>query len=272
MSDKPLWPISRRRPDYISVGLWLWVGAVLTFLFLPIALLVLFSFNTSPLSTFPLEGLSLTWYERVLNDPDFRHTLVNSLIVLAIAVPIGTAVGTSAALTIARYGARWRALELLAVISVLPQLLPALVLGVALLSLYHLLRLPLSLVTVGVGHALILTPFVTLIVLSRVRGFDFSVEEASRDLGATPWQTFRHVTFPLIRPSVLGAALIGASLSLDEFVVTFFTIGGQSTLPLYIWSAVRTTVLPTINAVATILLVTTTVVTVVGMRRFSIRL
>lgn len=267
----PLRRPTRPWPDLGHVGLWAWTVGLLIFLFLPIALVVAFSFNSAALSVFPMRGLSLTWYQRVLDDPDFRSALWNSLIVLAIAVPIGTAIGTSAALTIARYSARWRVLEGLSVLAVLPQLLPALVLGVALLSLYHLVQLRLSLFTVAFGHALVLTPFVTLIVLARLRGFDYSVEEASRDLGATAWQTFRHVTFPIIRPTVLGAALIGASLSLDEFVITFFTIGGQSTLPLYIWGGLRSGVLPTINAVAAILLEVTTLVTVLAIRRFSVR-
>jgi spermidine/putrescine transport system permease protein len=153
-------------------------------------------------------------------------------------------------------------------VALLPIALPGLLLGVSLLSFFNWLHVQLSLWTVIVGHVLLTLPFVVLVMMSRLTGFDRSLEDAARDLGASAFDTFRHVTFPLIRPSVIGSALLVVALSLDEFIVTFFTIGPENTLPIVIWGQMRQGVSPTVNAISTIMLVTTLVLVLV-VRRFS---
>ena len=136
------------------------------------------------------------------------------------------------------------------------------------LSFYHLLGVRLSLLTVSVSHALIVIPFIMLVLLARLETFEFRIEEASRDLGAGLWQTFRHVTFPLVLPSLVGALLLAAAFSLDEFVVTFVTIGSQNMMPTYIWSQLTNQATPT-NAIATLLLGASGPITLLAVRRGS---
>ena len=134
-------------------------------------------------------------------------------------------------------------------------MMPALIIGIALLSYFvRLLDLPLSLGTVILGHLLIAQPFVILIVYARLATFDWAVVDSARDLGASPLTAFRTVTLPIIQPTIVGAALIALSISLDDFVITFFTIGGGNTLPTLVWGMVRTSLDPTINAMATLLI------------------
>jgi spermidine/putrescine transport system permease protein len=250
----------------------IYVVLVLGFLFLPNLFIVMFSFNSSPLTKLPLEALSLRWYRTVLNDTRFFNSLENSLWVALRAVLASITIGTMAAFAIARHRRRWPILNVLLALAMAPIMLPGLVLGIALLSLYSVIDLKLSLWTVTISHTLICLPYVLLIVTARLYNFDFRIEEASRDLGATAWQTFRYVTFPLARPSIIGAVLLVTALSLDEFIVTFFTIGGQITLPMFIWSELSTTVLPTLNVVATLLIGTSALMTFVAVRWAGVRL
>lgn len=137
---------------------------------------------------------------------------------------------------------------------VLPMSLPTLLIGISLLSFFAFLSVSRSLLTVIIGHVVYCVPYMLMVVSARLAEFDFSIEEAAMDLGATPLQTFRLVTFPLIRPTVLGAMLLIFAQSFDMFVITFFTIGPQSTLPMVIWSMMRTGINPSLNALGTMIL------------------
>ena len=163
------------------------------------------------------------------------------------------ALGVPFCFALARMRRRSRGVLLTA--SLLPLAVPALVLGVALAVLFTALARPPSLVNAAVGHVIIALPFVIFTLNSRLETFDFSTLEAARDLGASPLRTFRDVTFPLIRPSVIGAALLAMALSLDEFVVTWFNIGNETTLPVLVWGLLRRGINPSINALATVVLV-----------------
>lgn len=223
------------------------------FMAVPLILVVLFSFNQSALTSLPLTGFTFDWYRKLFSLGAFWPALWNSLIVATFVALLSVTIGTMAALVLARMASR-RAEALIAVLSI-PMMLPALVIGVAMMSYFvRLIDLPLGLPTVILGHLVIAQPFVVLIVFSRLATFDWAVVDSARDLGASPLRAFTTITLPIIRPTIVGAALIAISISLDDFVITFFTIGAGNTLPTLVWGLVRTSLDPTINAIATLLI------------------
>jgi spermidine/putrescine transport system permease protein len=228
--------------------------AVVVFMVTPIVLVILFSFNESALTSLPLTGLTFDWYRRLLANDSFWPALENSLIVGFSVAAASVITGTLAAFGLTRLEPR-RAALLRNLLSV-PMMTPALVIGIALMSYFvRLLDLPLGLATVILGHLLVVQPFVALIVYARLATFDWAAVESARDVGASPLTAFRTVTLPMLQPTIVGAALIALSVSLDDFVITFFTIGGGNTLPTLVWGLVRTSLDPTINAMATLLIV-----------------
>lgn len=236
----------------------------------PLVLVVLFSFNQSALTSLPLTGFTLDWYRKLFSLGAFWPALWNSLIVAGFVAVLSVAIGTMAALALARMAQR-RAEFLIGLISV-PMMLPALIIGVAMMSYFvRLVDLPLGLPTVIIGHLVIAQPFVILIVFSRMATFDWAVVDSARDLGASPLRAFFTVTLPIIRPTIVGAALIALSISLDDFVITFFTIGGGNTLPTLVWGMVRTSLDPTINAIATLLILLSVGSTFIALRVSSYR-
>jgi spermidine/putrescine transport system permease protein len=238
---------------------------VLLFMILPILLVIVFSFNTSALTSLPLTGFTFDWYGKLFANRSFWPALENSLIVGAGVALASVVIGTMAALALSRQSAR-RAGGIIAALS-LPMMMPALVIGVSLICFFvRFLDLPLSLFTVTLGQLVIAQPFVILIVYARMATFDRAVIDSARDLGASPWTAFRTVTLPIIRPTIVGAGLIALSISLDDFVITFFTIGGGNTLPTLVWGMVRTSLDPTINAMATLLIALSIGSTVVALR------
>lgn len=240
-----------------------YVAAVLVFLYVPVAVIVLFSFTNSPRLSLPVEGLTLDWYRRAFADPLLTTALHNSVILALISAIAAGLLGASFAYGLVKLrNGRWRGALLAA--SLLPAVVPLLVIGIALAVFFSALGLPQGLRNAAVGHVLVCLPFVVLTMNARLEKFDFAVLEAARDLGATPLRAFRDITFPLIRSSVLGAALLAAALSLDEFVVTWFNVGSQQTLPVLIWGLMRRGINPSINAVASILLVSLIVLVVVS--------
>ncbi|CAN7489204.1 ABC transporter permease [Rhizobium sp. LjRoot30] len=227
----------------------------LIFMVSPLVLVVLFSFGSSSLMTFPLPGVTLGWYDALLARDDFWSALENSAIITGSVGLFSTVIGTCAAMVIARLRPTLSAAAFF--LFGLPMMLPPLVLALALLSLFSVLGIKLSLVTVILAHLTFTMPFVILIVTARLRDFDYAVIDSARDLGASPLVTFFTVTFPLIRPTLFGAALIAMALSLDDFVITFFLIGGGNTLPTLVWGMLRTGLDPSINALGTLILLFT---------------
>lgn len=230
-----------------------YVVAVVAFLYLPIVMIVLFSFANSPRLSMPIEGLTLDWYERAFSNPLMMTALRNSVTLAAItALATGTLGGCFAFGLVKLKSPRLRTLLFGA--NLLPAVMPLLVIGIALAVFFSILGMPQSLRNAAFGHVMVCLPFVVLTMNARLENFDFTVLEAAGDLGASPWRTFLDITFPLIRPSIVGSALLAAALSLDEFVITWFNIGSDQTLPVLVWGLVRRGVDPSINAVASILL------------------
>lgn len=229
--------------------------ACMIFMVAPLALVVLFSFGSSALMTFPIDSLTLDWYRALLERAEFWSALRNSAIVTGSVGIAATIIGTAAAFVIVRMRPKQSAAAFF--LFGLPMMMPPLVLALALLSLFSLMGVRLSLMTVVLAHLTFTMPFVILIVTARLRDFDHAVIDSARDLGASPARTFLTVTFPLIRPTLFGAALIAMALSLDDFVITFFLIGGGNTLPTLVWGMLRTGLDPSINALGTLILLLT---------------
>jgi len=244
--------------------IWGAIGALfIIFLLSPLVLVVLFAFTNRPQSAFPIEYLSLRWWEAMAANPNFLPAFWNSLIISGTVGIVSAIVGTMAALGLAQLDQR-RA-QLAAVLLCLPLMVPPLVLAVALLSFYSRAHIPMGPQTVILSHMLFALPFVVLVVYARLRNFDFRVVESARDLGASPLHAFFTVTLPIIRSTVVGAALIAMALSLDDFVITFFTIGKGMTLPTFVFSMIRTALTPAANAVGTLILVMTIGTTLIAL-------
>lgn len=254
----------RRSPAQAVLGAHL--GLVLVFLYLPITVLVVLSFNRSGLPT-AWGGFSLEWYERVLENEAVIRSIVNTLIVGIATTVVSTAIGTLLALGLERV-TKSRALEGLVFV---PMVVPDIVLAVSLLAFYNLvftswLGLDLGLWSVILAHSVFNIAFVAAIVRTRFRDFDFSTVEASLDLGANELRTFFRITLPAIAPGVVAGALVAFTLSIDEFVIAFFTAGTETTFPIQIYSMIRFGVTPEINAIATVVVFVSFVLILVSQR------
>ena len=255
------------RPTPLEYGRKRWLQAVMlgnfVFLYFPIVALVAFSFNDSKLNI-TWKGFTLKYYVQAFNNASLHEAFVNSMIIAFWSTVVSTALGTMLGLVLHRY--RFPGKEPFDGWVHLPIVIPEISLGVAMLAFFAAVRMPLSLVTVTVSHIAFSIPFVAVVVRSRMSGFDQSLEEASRDLGASEWQTFWNVTFPYMLPGVVAGALLALTLSLDDFVITFFTSGpGSTTFPVKIYSMVRFSVTPEVNAASTVLIVLTLALTVAAM-------
>jgi spermidine/putrescine transport system permease protein len=230
-------------------------AAVYLFLYAPILVLVAFSFNSARL-TAEWTGFTLDWYARAARNPQILAALRNSLKVAVTATALATAIGTAAAVAFHRH--RFRRQAAVDGLVTLPIVVPEIVMASSLLLLFAALRLRLGFLTVVLAHVGFCISYAVLVVRARLAGFDRSLEEAAADLGARPGQAFFRVTLPLIAPGVLAAALLVFSLSIDDYVITSFVAGvGSTTLPIQIYSMVKSGVSPEINAVSTVLLVAT---------------
>jgi ABC-type spermidine/putrescine transport system permease subunit II len=244
---------------YAGVTRWtlrLWFAALVAFLYLPIAFMIIFSFDEGATPGLPITGFTLHWYDEMLGNRQLLRAVANSVTVAAVVAVLSTIIGTMAAFVLVRGGIRYPSVTRIAF--TLPIMVPGVLIGVSLLIFFaRAADLPLSLATVTAGQLVVTVPFVLLIVASRLQGFDRRLEWAAADLGATPRQTIRHIVLPLIAPAILAGALISVTLSIDEFVITWFTVGNQPTLPTYIYTRVKFGVTPEVNAVATVMLVAT---------------
>lgn len=244
----------RRRPiDPGTTGLGVAAMCVLAFLYTPIATLIVFSFNSNSITRLPLESFTFDWYAKALGNPDLMTAVWNSVVVGLAAVVICLAIGIPTALALDRHDFPGKTVFRRLVI--LPITLPGLITGVSMLTFFRSVGIDLSIWTVIIGHGTALTAIVVTNVFARLQRFDRRIEEASADLGASPWQTFRYVTLPNIRSAVIGSSLISFTLSFDEIPVTFFLTGRDNTLPMYIWSVIRRGITPEINAIGTIIVV-----------------
>jgi len=254
----PVSPLAQQTRGCLSLV----AGATLVFLYLPIVFLVLFSFEQADTPGFPITGLTLHWYEKMLTDSAIHSALFNSVLVAVIVALLATTIGTMAAFPLVRGGIRFAGTA--RILFTLPIMIPGVLIGLGLLVFITLLGIKLGLHTVIAGHLVFTTPFVVLIVAARLQGFDRRLEWAAADLGASNRETLRHIVLPLIAPAIVAGALMSVTLSIDEFVVTFFTIGPQLTLPLFIITQIKFGVTPEVNALATVILVVTLTVFGVG--------
>ena len=250
--------------------LWLLAALVMGFLYLPIVLLIVFSFNEPRTPGLPITGLTLDWYEEALTNRVLLEAVWNSILVAVLVAVLATVIGTMAAFPLVRGRIRYPGAA--RVFATLPIMLPGMLLGIAILIfMRRVLDLQLSLLTVVAGHLVLTVPFVILIVAARLQGFDRNLEWAAADLGADGRRTVRHIILPLIWPAILAGALISVTLSIDEFVVTFFTVGPQLTLPIYIYTQIKFGVTPEVNAIATLMLAATLGIVLLGAGLLAMR-
>ena len=233
---------------------WLWASALLAyaFLYVPLFIVVVYSFNDSRLNA-EWVGFTLDWYRKLFADGDMISAAGNSLLIGVTASLASTVLGTMAGLAMHRYR-----LRVLPILILAPIAIPEILTGVSLLIFFVLLNFTLGLMSVALAHIAFCVGFVAIVVRARLAGMDESLTEAARDCGATPGRAFRYVTLPLIMPGVIAGALMAFTLSIDDFVITFFTAGaGTVTLPLQIYSMIKISVTPEVNAVSTLLMLLT---------------
>jgi spermidine/putrescine transport system permease protein len=224
---------------------------VFTFLYLPILVLIVYSFNGESVAGFPPHGWTLRWYNELFADDALWSSVVNSLVVAAAAVTLALVFGIPAALALDR--ANFPGKQVFRRLVLLPLILPGIITGLSLLTLFAAAGAQLSLLTVAIGHGTALISVAVTEVSAGLQKFDRALEEASRDLGASEWYTFRRVTLPSLKLPIIAAALLIFTLSLDEIAVSFFLVGRENTLPLEIWSRLRRGITPEINAVSTLI-------------------
>ena len=240
---------------------WLWLASLFAYAFLyaPLVIVVAYSFNDSRLNA-EWVGFTFDWYQKLFHNEKMLTAAGNSLVIGLTASAVSTVLGTMAGYAMYRYKMR-----LLPVLVLAPIAIPEILMGVSLLIFFVMLNITLGMVSIVLSHIAFCIGFVAIVVRSRLAGMDESLTEAARDLGATPWQAFRLVTLPLIMPGVVAGALMAFTLSIDDFVITFFTAGvGSSTLPLQIYTMVKIAATPEVNAVSTLLMLLTLALTLIA--------
>jgi spermidine/putrescine transport system permease protein len=242
----------------------LFSACVFAFLYLPIAVLILYSFHRDGVAGFPPKHFTLNWYRQLFSDSALWDSVLNSLLVAAGAVVLSLILGLLAALALDR--ATFPGKNLFRRLVLLPLILPGIITGLSLLMFANFAQLNLSLLTVFLGHATALISVATTELFAGLQKLDRSQEEASLDLGATPWQTFWRITLPNLRLSLIAAALLIFTLSMDEIAVSFFLIGRDNTLPLEIWARLRRGITPEINAISTLIFAASVILIVIWYR------
>jgi len=226
--------------------------AFVAFLYVPIALLILFSLNDSETVGFPFRGFTFRWIEAVFDDPSLIDAFWTSINVALTATAISLVLGTAAAVQLSRSLGGWRNLSLAAIAT--PLLLPPVVLGIAIIIALNAVGIERGLWTIIAGHTILTLPIVTLLILVRLEGLDRNQELAAMDLGARPWRTFVRISLPQALPGIVGAAMIAFAISMDEFILTFLVTGTDTTLPLYIFGSIRFTISPVLSALCSLML------------------
>jgi spermidine/putrescine transport system permease protein len=251
---------SHQRAPILTV----YAALVFAFIYLPITVLIVYSFNRDGVGGFPPRHFTLDWYRQLFSDAAIWESVVNSLIVAAAGVALSLTLGLFAALALDRASFPGKALFRRLVL--LPLILPGIITGLSLLMFAVFAGMQLSLLTVFLGHGTALISVATTELFASLQKLDRAQEEASLDLGATPWQTFWRVTLPNLKLSLIAAGLLIFTLSMDEIAVTFFLIGRDNTLPLEIWGRLRRGITPEINAISTLIFAASVALIVVWYR------
>lgn len=248
-----------------SIPLKAYYFGLIALLYLPIAILFLFSLHSNTILSFPLQGLTLNWYEQLFASDALLRSARNSLVVALGSSLTATVLGTMVALLMMRY--QFRSKGLLVALAVLPLIVPYIVLAVALFLLFSVLKIDRSLWTVGIAHTIVALPYVLLIVGARLAGFDASMEEAAMDLGADYPTTLRRVVIPMITPAMISAWLTAFTVSFDEFALSLFLAGTQPTFPVYLYGQLRfASRLPILIALAVLMMIGTLTLVLVAER------
>ncbi len=252
--------------------------AFFVFIYAPMMIIIVYSFNANPVNMMSWSGFTFDWYRTIFglgsklteqtlyveSTEQLTRAVGNSLVVALTTTAVSTVIGTLTALALARY--RFRFQSFYRVLVFMPMIIPDIVLGIALLIYFVTLGAKLGLVTIIIGHCTFLSSYVFIVVSARLAGMDLAYEEASADLGASAWQTFRRVTLPLILPGVIGGALLAFIISMDDLVITYFIAGVDSTtLPVFIYGMLRRGIKPEINAIATLMILFSLVVASLGL-------
>lgn len=236
--------------------------AVLAFLYLPLLFLAIYSFNSSRINAV-WSGFTLDWYIALFNNRRVLEAFTNSLIVASVSTVISTVLGTTGAIALHKY--KYKFQSGINGLLYLPILIPEIVMGLSLLVLFSQLQVPLGRISLIFAHITFCISYVVITVGARIEGMRPELEQAAMDLYATPWQTFRYVTLPLAMPGIIAGALIAFTLSVDDFIISFFVAGPNSTtLPLYVYAMVKRGISPEINALSTLLMLTTIALVVVS--------
>jgi putative spermidine/putrescine transport system permease protein len=247
------------------IGLRTWAVLVVLFLYIPIGLIILYAFNESKIQSWPIQHFSLTWFTVAWHDPEVRDALFLSLKAGLLATVMALLLGSAAAFAVHRF--RFFGREVVSFLLLLPIALPGIVTGIALNSFFSFNGIRLSIWTIIVGHTTFCIVIVYNNLIARLRRTSSSLLEASMDLGARGWQTFRYITLPMVSTSLIGGALLAFALSFDEIVVTVFTAGAQNTLPLWIFGAIRLgQQLPEVNVVVFAVIVLTVIPVAIAAR------
>jgi putative spermidine/putrescine transport system permease protein len=245
-----------------------WAAAVVFFLWFPLVLICLYAFNSSNIQSWPIAGFTLHWFSVAWHDTEARSALWLSLEAALLATGVALVLGTMAAFAVSRF--RFFGRDVVSFVLVLPIALPGVITGIALASFFSFNAITFSLWTIVVGHATFCIVVVYNNVVARLRRTQTSLMEASMDLGADGWQTFRYVTFPVVSTALIGGALLAFALSFDEVIVTTFTAGAQNTLPLWIFGNIRLgQQLPEVNAVVFVIIAATIIPVTVAQRLTS---
>jgi spermidine/putrescine transport system permease protein len=234
---------------------------LIVFLYAPIAILLIFSFNNSELPTFPLSGFTLHWYHQFLTNADLRAAIETSALVAAFSSVGAVLLGVLASIALVRR--RFAGKAAVSALLLSPLVIPYVVFGISLLLFFHAAGIPRSILTVAIGHVVISLPYTILVLVPRLDQIDVALEEAAADLGASPLETFRLIVLPLILPAVVSAFLIAFTTSFDEYAVASFVVGTRVTFPIFLYSALRfPSQLPQVIAVAVVVMVISLVVVV----------
>ncbi|MFN7964043.1 MAG: ABC transporter permease [Thermoanaerobaculia bacterium] len=254
-----------KRPSWL---LTLGVALLYVFLYAPIVVVIVFSFNAARYGG-PWTGFTTAWYGRLLDSPEKLLAARNTLVLAVVSTLFSTVLGTLLGFGLSRY--RFPGQKLFSWLMYIPVVIPDIVMAVAMLMFYGLVRQTLGLFELGlatmiVSHVTFQIPFVAIVVRSRLVGMDPAIEEAAHDLGANAWQTFRLVTLPMILPAVVAGGMLAFTLSLDDFVVSFFTTGpGANTLPILIYASVKRGITPDINALSSLIILASVLGTIAMM-------
>ncbi|GAB2206612.1 spermidine/putrescine ABC transporter permease PotC [Roseibium sp. ROS1] len=268
----------RRKISWRNLFLSIYGWLFLVFIYVPILLITVFSFNSNPVNMMIWQGFTFDWYRTIFGFPtelneltlyvestdQLYNAVLNSLTVALITTAVSTVLGTSVALAVARF--RFRLKNFYRALLFMPMIMPDIILGIALLIFFVSFGFGLGLHTIIIGHCTFLSSYVFIVVSARIADMDDSLEEASADLGADGWTTFRRVTLPLIAPGVIGGAMLAFIISMDDLVITYFISGVDSTtLPVHIYGMLRRGIKPEINAIATVMLVFSFIIASVGL-------